>query len=209
MIIKIKQKQQFNMNIKIVMTCMVLIATQNLNAQHLHMGIKAGLNVFNIDNNDNSSFDPRIGINGGLIGHIHFTTHFAVQPELIYSSKGAIYRLANVDHKLRLNYLSIPILFQYMFNNGFRIQAGPEISILLQAKQKTGSLTIDVKNDFKSLDFGLAGGLSYVHPPTGFGIDLRYVKGLANINSESPETSKNQGFQLGVFYILGHRSSLN
>lgn len=193
------------MNIKLVMTGMVLILTQCLYAQHVNFGFKVGLNVFNIENNNNSTFDPRIGLNAGLIGHIHFTTHFALQPELIYSSKGATYKLTNVDHKLHLNYLSIPILFQYMFNNGFRIQAGPEIGILLQAKQKTGSSNIDVKDDFKSLDFGLAGGVSYVHPPTGFGIDLRYVKGLANINSESTETSKNQGFQVGVFYLLGHK----
>lgn len=193
------------MNIKLVMTGMVMILIQSLNAQHVNFGLKLGLNVFNIENNNNSSFDPRIGMNAGLIGHVHFTTHFAIQPELIFSAKGAKFKLANVDHTLRLNYLSIPILFQYMFNNGFRIQAGPEIGILLNASQKTGSSNIDVKSDFKSLDFGLAGGLSYVHPPSGFGVDLRYVKGLANINSESTETSKNQGFQLGVFYLLGHK----
>lgn len=193
------------MNTKPGLTIMVLLIAHCLNAQHVNFGLKVGLNVFNIQNDNSTTYDPKAGLNAGLIGHIHLSRHFALQPELIYSQKGAKFTVANVDRRLKLNYLNIPILFQFMFNNGFRIQAGPEIGILLQAKQKTGNTNLDVKDDLKLFDLGLAAGVSYVHPPTGFGIDLRYVKGLVNINSEGTETSKNQGFQVGVFYLLKHR----
>lgn len=192
------------MKLKFVLSFAVLLLSQFIFAQHVNLGFKAGLNVFNINSDLGSSYDSKIGWHAGLIGHIHFTEHIALQPELMYSLKGAKYSIGTLDSKVNLAYLAVPILLQYMFDNGFRIQAGPEIGILLQAKQKTGSSSIDIKDDLKSIDFGLAAGISYVHPPSGIGIDLRYVKGLTNINDQSNETSKNQGFQLGLFYLLKH-----
>jgi len=192
------------MNIKLVLITFVVLNTQFSFAQHLNLGFKAGLNIFTIQNDQNSNYDSKLGLHAGLIGHTHFTKHFAMQPELQFSVKGAQFSQSNQDTKVNLSYITLPILFQYMFNNGFRIQAGPEFGLLIQAKQKTGSSSIDIKDQLNSFDIGIAGGISYVHPPTGFGIDLRYVKGLSNINSEGSDSASNQGIQLGLFYLLKH-----
>ncbi|MEI2694369.1 MAG: porin family protein [Saprospiraceae bacterium] len=192
------------MNLKSVLISISFLVTQFAIAQHLNLGFKAGLNIFTIQNDPGSTNDSKLGLHAGLIGHTHFTKHFAMQPELQFSMKGAQNSISNQDTKLNLSYITLPILFQYMFNNGFRIQAGPEFGLLVQAKQKTSSSSVDVKDQLNSFDVGIAGGISYVHPPTGFGIDLRYVKGLSNINSEGSATSKNQGIQVGLFYLLKH-----
>ncbi len=51
-----------------IITIMVL-AAGTATAQHTNIGVKGGLNSFNIENEDNSAFDPRIGFQIGLIGH--------------------------------------------------------------------------------------------------------------------------------------------
>jgi hypothetical protein len=54
------------------------------------------------------------------------------------------------------------------------------------------------------IDLALSFGASYVFPATGWGIDARYNLGLSNINKNGTVNSTNRGFQLGIFYILGH-----
>ena len=58
---------------------------------------------------------------------------------------------------------------------------------------------------FNSVDFALGGGIGYVNPPTGFGVDARYNLGLSNINKNGSVKSTNRGFQLGVFYLFNHK----
>jgi hypothetical protein len=95
-----------------------------------------------------------------------------------------------------------------MFDNGFRIQAGPQIGFLISAKSKNNNDITDIKDNYKPIDFGISVGASYVFPPTGFGIDARYNLGLSNINKNSSVNSTNRGVQLGVFYIFGHNSKI-
>ena len=171
---------------------------------HINIGIKGGVNVYNVHNDNNIKYDPRIGFNFGLLGHIHLNNQFAIQPELVYSVQGAIQTVDNGTNKLNLDYINVPFLLQYMFDNGLRLQAGPQVGFLVSAKSKTGNNSIDVKNDINPIDLALSFGASYVFPATGWGIDARYNLGLSNINKNGTVNSTNRGFQLGIFYILGH-----
>ncbi|QNA43336.1 porin family protein [Lacibacter sediminis] len=176
-------------------------------AQHVNIGIKAGLNLYNIKYNNDVEYDMKPGLHAGLLGHIHITKNFAVQPELLFSSQGAKYKTGGETTKLNLNYLNVPILLQYMFDNGFRIEAGPQVGFLLTAKVDDGTTKTDVKSDLKPLDVGLGLGIGYIHVPSGFGVDARYNLGLSNINDEDNSSVKanNRGFQVGVFYQFKHK----
>ena len=158
---------------------------------HVNLGIKGGLNMYNIHNDNNTSFDQVTGYNFGLLGHIHINSQWAVQPELVYSAQGA--------KNYNLGYINVPVLLQYMFDNGFRIQAGPQLGFLVSATNKA---------DYNPVDFALSLGVSYVVPSTGFGIDLRYNHGLSDISKSSDVKSTNRGIQLGLFYIFGHNSRI-
>ncbi|HLP38790.1 porin family protein [Lacibacter sp.] len=175
-------------------------------AQHVNIGIKAGLNLYNIKYNNDVKYDMKPGLHAGLFGHIHVTKNFAVQPELLFSAQGAKYTTGGVDTKLNLNYLNVPILLQYMFDNGFRLEAGPQLGLLLTAKVDDGTTKTDIKSDLKPIDLGLGLGLGYIHVPSGFGVDARYNLGLSNINDEDNSNVKanNRGFQVGVFYQFKH-----
>lgn len=184
--------------------CLFLTASVTL-AQHANIGIKGGINAYTL-NAENSNADRKIGYHIGLLGHFHISNNFALQPELVYSVQGAKYSIAGTEAKLNLNYINVPLLFQYMFDNGFRLQAGPQLGLLVSAKNEINNNNTDVKSDFEKVDLGLSVGVSYVNPASNLGVDLRYNPGFTNINKTSPNNAFNNGFQAGIFYLFNHKS---
>lgn len=176
----------------------------NAPAGHVNLGIKGGVNVYNVHNDNDTRYDLKAGFHFGLLGHIHLNSQFAIQPEILYSAQGA----RNGDTKYNLDYVNVPVLFQYMFDNGFRIQAGPQFGLLISAKSKNNNDITNIKDNYKPIDFGASIGASYIFPPTGFGVDARYNIGLSNINKNGTVNSSNRGVQLGLFYIFGHNSKI-
>lgn len=174
---------------------MAIIMVSTASAQPMAVGIKGGLNFYNLSGTNEGSYDSRTSFHLGLLGHVHMSEEFALQPELMYSSQGTEY---GNNQKLILDYINVPVLFQYMFDNGFRLQAGPQLGFLVGAKADGD----DVMDNFKGVDFGLTFGASYLNPPSGFGVDFRYNHGLTDINESNGADSYNRGFQLGVFYMF-------
>jgi hypothetical protein len=166
----------------------------------VNLGVKGGLNLYNLHGEDVDA-DMKAGIHLGALAHIHLSDQFAFQPELVYSMQGA--NEENGDAKINLDYLNVPLLLQYMFDNGFRLQAGPQIGFLLNAKLKSDGTSVDVKENFNTIDLSLPIGVGYV-TPSGFGIDARYAIGLTDINDNGNSKTKNGGFQIGVFYLFNH-----
>ncbi len=184
--------------IQITTLALIMIAG-TASAQSFNLGVKGGLNVYTINGTNDGGYDAKPSFHIGLLGHIHMADHFAIQPEVVFSSQGAKY---GDNLNLNLNYVNVPLLFQYMFDNGFRFQGGPQLGILVGAKEDGN----DVKNNFNGVDLGLTIGASYVHPPTGFGVDARYNHGVSNISENKTIDKYNRGFQLGVFYLFNHKS---
>ena len=184
---------------------MAVVISGAVNAQHMNIGIKAGLNLYNIKNSNDVKYDLKPGINAGIFSHIHLSDQFAFQPEIVFSGQGAKYSTGGVETKLNLNYLNVPLILQYMFDNGFRLQAGPQFGFLLGANAVTNDVKTDIKDNLKALDVAIGVGLGYIHVPSGFGLNARYNHGLNNINENSSVKSNNRGFQLGVFYQFQHK----
>ncbi len=176
----------------------------NSPAGHVNFGIKGGINLYDVHHDNSTKYTMATGFHFGVLGHIHFNSQFAFQPEIVFSNQGAKYTDENVNTKYILDYINVPVLFQYMFDNGFRLQAGPQVGFLINAKSKNDNDISDIKDDINPIDFGLSIGASYIFPPTGFGIDARYNLGLTNINQSNSVYSTNRGLQLGIFYIFGY-----
>jgi len=190
---------------KISLLVLTSFLAMALFAQNAKFGLKAGLNAATLSNNQGVDFNTKLGVHAGLLAHIHLAPSWALQPEIMYSSQGAKYTISGAEHELGLNYVNIPLQVQYMFNNGFRLQTGPQIGILASVKDKlndteTGNFTSD---DFKSIDFAWSAGLGYL-TYSGFGIDARYNFGLSNINEVGTNNLKNNVFQVGLFYMLNN-----
>ena len=166
-------------------------------AQGVHFGLKAGMNASSLSNSDSKS-DSKIGFNAGALAHIHTSSKsWAVQPELVYSVEGAKSK-GEGDFKTNLNYLNVPVLVQYLFSNGFRIEAGPQIGFLMSAKAKSGSTSVDIKDGFNTTNFSVPVGLGYL-TSYGLGFDARYNFGVSDVTKSDTKVHANT-FQFGLFY---------
>jgi hypothetical protein len=175
----------------------------NANAQSAHFGIKGGLNASSLTFEGNSDMQSKIGFNVGLLAHIHTGNEFwAFQPEVYYSSEGAKSK-SNSNVSLDLGYINVPVLIQYMFNNGFRLEAGPQVGFLMSAKSKLDDNSTDIKKNMQSAVFSIPLGLGYL-TMNGLGFDARYNFGISNIykSTAGPKTRSNV-FQFDIFYQFG------
>ena len=186
---------------------MILAATfflmLNAKAQNVHFGIKAGLNASSLNYQGNSDMQSKIGFNAGLLAHIHTGNEFwAFQPEVYYSSEGAKSK-SNSNVSTDLGYINVPVLIQYMFNNGFRLEAGPQVGFLMSGKNKVNDNSTDIKDNLKGAVFSIPAGLGYL-TSTGLGFDARYNFGVSNINkSTSGVKTRSNVFQFDIFYQFG------
>lgn len=183
---------------RIIMTAMAIsLCTLSAIAQKTAIGFKAGVNIATLGSDLSPKPSSLIGLHAGLLAHIHLADKFAVQPEVVYSTQGAKNKSDNSE--LHLGYLNVPVLLQYMFSNGFRLETGPQAGILLSAKEKDNSVSIDIKNDINGFDFGWAAGVGYLSK-MGLGADARFNFGLSNINKNNTGKLRNNVAQLGLFY---------
>jgi len=192
---------------RLLITCFIFLLIQSARAQEVHFGLKAGLNAANLIFEDQGEAEFKLGVHGGALAHIHLTNKFALQPEVMISMQGGKRISNNTDINTNLNYLNIPVLLQYMFNNGFRVQAGPQAGFMLSANEEINDAKSNRIQNYKSIDFSVPVGVSYLHP-SGLGVDARWVFGLNNINdvgNRLPKTRNSVG-QLGIFYVLNYGS---
>ena len=159
---------------------------------HVEFGLKAGLNLskFNQPNMDNIA-----GFNAGAFAHVHLSRHFALQPEVVYSQQGS--KLANNETQ-RVNYVNIPVLGQYMFGGGLRLQTGPQIGLRTNATIKNGNHESANDNAYTGADVAWSFGAGFLSP-VGLGVDARYNLGITDITKSSSDI-KNRVFQVGLFY---------
>ena len=191
---------------KVVLVMSVMISGMLATAQHVEFGLKGGLNISSLQVK-NSDYKGKAGVHGGLLAHIHLNKTWALQPEVVYSQEGAKYNgLGNIEHKVNVDYINVPVLLQYMTKSGFRLQTGPQIGFMVNAKDeiKNGA-TVDVQDNLKSANFSWSFGAGYLSS-VGVGVDARFNAGLGNI-SDINNGSKihNNVFQLGIFYQFGHK----
>jgi hypothetical protein len=166
-------------------------------------GIKGGLNIANVRGDNTNTLVNRENLKDfmtGIYAQFAFNSAFSIQPEFLYSRKG--YQAdpagtADLLRKNRLDYLQVPVLFVYNFLDNVSVHVGPQVALLINAKNSTQDRSINAAG-FHSLDYGAVGGLEARVGPARVG--ARYDLGLAKIrlNSSAPNGNKiyNQAFQV-------------
>jgi hypothetical protein len=172
-------------------------AVLTVQAQKIHIGAKGGLNIANLTEVDNS----KARVSGHVGGFVNIRFHqWALQPELYFSGQGAKYSLANADRTRALNYINMPVMFQYYIIPQFYLEAGPQLGLLVSAKDKGGNLTADVKDLYNSADISAGIGLG-VKLPFNFGVYGRYNFGISD-TFDGGNDSRNSVGQIGVSYTF-------
>ena len=170
-----------------------------------HFVVKGGLNIANLNiENFNDNRDSRLGVHLGLTAHMHLDRLWAIQPELLYSQEGGEIRNFfgnNSRAKFKNDYINIPVMVQYMFSNGFRFEAGPQLGILVRSKVEDQNGRVDDAGDvFKSTNIAAGFGLNYLSY-SGLGVGGRYNLGLSNVG-EGTRKIRGNTLQVSLFYML-------
>jgi hypothetical protein len=180
-----------------------LLVSQALMAQ-FHIGVKGGANITKVDG---ASFKDqyRYGYHIGGFAEIGLGNKFSLQPEVLFNQYSTtlsddyddIYEnVFNSDQtKVKLNYLSIPVLLNYkLVGNFLSLQAGPQFSILMDQDK---NLLQNGGKAFSDGDFALLGGVQL--KLSAIRISGRYVVGLNNINDiDNQDRWKSQAFQVSL-----------
>ena len=190
-------------------SAMALLSFVALNAQ-VNFGAKAGVNFSDITGDDVDSFTGRTAFHVGVVAEIMVSDMFAVQPELLYSAQGSDYEEdfegETYEGEVPVDYLNIPIMAKlYVGEGGFSVEAGPQIGLLLSAKDKGEGYEEDIKDQVKGTDFGVNFGLGY-KLENGLNFGARYNLGLTDVNDsetlDSGSEYKNSVIQVSVGYFF-------
>lgn len=170
------------------------------------LGIKVGTNINKISG---LSFKDQFtyGYSAGAFADIKLNKNWSLQPEVLFNQVTAdtssqfrdLYDLSGDKiSKIKLNYLSIPVLLNYHVSKGIALQAGPQFGILMNQNK---NLLDNGKDAFKTDDFSLLGGIQIKF--SSIRLYGRYAIGLNNLNDiDNKDKWKNQSIQLGIGLTL-------
>ncbi|MFS4428223.1 porin family protein [Chryseobacterium sp. GVT01B] len=188
--------------------------TGNTSSNPVTFGVKGGMNVSSLSKD--SGLDDqksKIGFNAGVFANIPLAASFSVQPEVLYSQYGNKSDFTSFGTKFsastKLDYVTVPVMFQYNLIPDLYVEAGPEFGFMVSAKNKLknesngDSTTSDnYKDNFNTFNFGIGLGAGYYFTPN-LGLTARYVAGLTDIAKNRPNGSdavRNNVFQVGLAY---------
>jgi hypothetical protein len=202
---------------KILLISLVMLLA--VSVSFAQFGIKGGINLGTAGGDDKAinpaMFNPllngfpsiqpttRMGLTGGISYKVGLILGLSIQPEVLYTQKGAIYEMSysGISGKgtIKVDYIDIPIVARYAplpipFVHPY-IEAGVIYSTLLAAKFKaedpTESSESDIKDHLTKNDFSILLGIGV----EVFMIDInaRYVMGQTKLfNDDDPTTSFNE-----------------
>ncbi|WP_262147275.1 porin family protein [Chryseobacterium foetidum] len=206
--------------------------SSNSSMSPVRFGLKAGMNVASLSKDAGlEDQKSKIGFNAGVFANIPVAESFSIQPELLYNQLGSKiedvneYTIAGVttrnveSYSTNLDYLTVPVMFQYNFVPNFYIEAGPEFGFMLSAKNKgdrtttvtsgsntsttNASYTDDIdKDNLNTFNFGVGIGLGYYFTDN-IGLTARYVAGVTDVAKDRPSGSdaiRNNNFQVGLAF---------
>ncbi len=177
----------------------------------LKFGVKGGVNFSNLYTDNVEDNNVLTGFNAGVFTKLSITESLAIQPELLYTTKGAELKYNNAfvngTSTFRLNYLELPVLLVINLTDNFNVHAGPYFSYLLDGKVTNDSqgTLFDIENNIKNEDYnkfdtGLSVGVGFDADQLGFGV--RYNYGLQKVGKERNFLGTNYTFPDGKNSVI-------
>lgn len=187
---------------RILMLVLAMTTVVAAHAQGPRLGIRAGVNYAGFGGSDADNFDRIWGGHAGITANFPLSADnfFSIQPELLYSMKGA--ENDGNTWKVKVNYLDIPVLGRV--NAGpLYFEAGPQLSVKISDDREG---TAPPTEDVKRTGLGYAAGVGLQATPLGLSIGVRYNGDISKLydNSNAPNY-RNDVFMLTLGYLFGSR----
>ena len=208
-----------------------IIFGDKLNSDGLEFGLDGGVNFSQISGMESKSmatnlhlgfyFDIRLknqwNLNTGVLvkssqgtGKLTEQDTYTMYPELteFIDSVGA--------YSQGLGYFNVPIMLKYKFKNHFFLEAGTQAALLINAhlsyahKYENVELntSVDNRDSFNRIDFGLLGGLGYkLGQGNGLNIGVKYYYGLVDITKTSSLHNTNRVIYVKVDIPIGRKKA--
>lgn len=206
-----------NSKLKIIIytsvAALLFVTASKVNAQKAEFGMRfmPTISSFDIQSSSGGKVEAEatLGYGVGALLGFNFSDHIGVQGEVIYSSLNQKYTEQDVETKINLKYINIPLLLSFNTNKSgpvnLNLVGGPQIGISVGSDVfTTGG---DGTNDSKALvsvkkgDLGLAygAGVDFALSPSGLfrlGLGFRGVYGLLDISDNNSSTTTDS------YYVL-------
>ena len=188
-----------------ILFCVQTNAQSSKREEGIVLGVKGGLNMSNFmgDIKDQSM---RTSVHLGLLAEIIVSDKFSVQPELLYSGQGSSDNRAPGFSRIKLDYITLPVLGKFGLTDKLSFEAGPQLGLLVSAKNKTDDANAKI-DGVKTLDFGLNAGLEY-ELSSGVIFQGRYNLGLTDtglveaIDGIKNKRASNSVIQFSIGYLF-------
>lgn len=183
--------------------------------RNAEFGVKAGLNLSSLNSTESFGADSQTGLHLGVFGRYLWSERLSGKVEVLYSALGA--RSDNFfvfeDYSLNLYYLNLIASGEIMLTDGFRLELGPYLGVLLSARQSFHDVNLDAiqdgrvqakSDDTNFVDVGLMAGATYSFD-SGFGVGLRYQQGFTEALGNDffrGASGSNAVFQLSAQYTF-------
>ncbi|MFD1871940.1 porin family protein [Hymenobacter bucti] len=207
---------------KIILSLAVLAgAAGAANAQTgVKYGLKGGFNGSSYTGSNTKGLDYKAGFAAGVFLNFGLSDNFSVQPEFLYSQKGASQDdvsygtpAINVTRKDALGYLDVPLMFRYNVGEdgkGFFVELGPQGSFILHRRQfvedgsgkEISGSRVTTTDPLNKAILGYVGGVGY-QITSGVQLGVRYTGDFMRINKDSNNDFRNSVFQFQVGYAFG------
>lgn len=199
--------------ISVYLVSIAIVCPTILSAQHVEFGARfmPTFSQFDVQTSEGGTVDGTVtlGYGGGIFLGFTFNDFIGVQGEVIYSSINQKYTELDVEQKINLKYVNIPLLLT--LNTGksspvnFGVVAGPQIGISVGSSFDNlvvgDTINLDPVLSVKKGDLGLAYGAGFdfgLDPENKIrlGLGFRGVFGLLNISDDSKTQETNS------YYVL-------
>jgi hypothetical protein len=182
---------------KTVMMVILAMATISMYAQKF--GVKAGVNFSTYTGDDAGDLGTLTGFQVGGLYELPVSEAFFIQPEVLFTLKGAKSSADGVTTKLTPFYVQVPVKALYKFNVGtgkITIAAGPYLALGIAGKYKISgggeseSYNLFSKEDgadeamLKRFDLGLSSAVGYEFN-NGLFLNLESSLGFLDVAKDS------------------------
>ncbi|WP_114781925.1 porin family protein [Botryobacter ruber] len=178
----------------------VMLTTAIAAHAQVSIGVRAGANFsgFAGEGAKDNELDMIWGFHGGLTANFAVVEDFfSIQPEVLYSMKGAENE-ANTE-EWKVNYIDVPLLAKVSAGPLY-FEFGPQFSL------KAGGETVGTthtKENFKRGAFGYAAGLGLAATGLGASVGVRYTSDFTKLyKDESHPNFRNSVFMLTLGFAF-------
>lgn len=178
----------------------LLLLSTIVSAQQ-HAGIKGGANYAGLSG---YSGGKSVSVHAGLFAQWDINKNWLARPELLWSSGKQRYSVSDGEttstQSLVTQFASLPVIIRYKASSKIFIDAGPQFSFLVSAKDVTaGGAKADVKRSLRSTDIALSAGAGFLITKKAE-LYLRYSHGLTDLTLYDNNKDATRLFQAGIAF---------